>query len=113
MTVEGAKGILQGGDNSATNFFKAKTEKPIGEKFLPIVSKVTVQIGLAEQYNQLAGQGEKLGLIKGERARIERHVTAKAFGGLHFMIGEQEKKIRQDPISSGSEILKRVFSALR
>ena len=113
MTVEDAKSILQGGDNSVTNFFKGKTEKPIGEKFLPLVSKVTDRIGLAKQYNQLAGQGEKLGLIKGDQAKIERHVTAKALDGLYFMIGEEEKKIRQDPVGSGSEILKKVFGSLR
>jgi hypothetical protein len=29
------------------------------------------------------------------------------------MIGEEEKKIRQDPIGSGSAILKKVFGALK
>ncbi len=113
MTVQDAKGILQGGDNAVTSFFKSKTETPLGEKFLPIVTKVTERIGLAMQYNQLAGQGEKLGLIKGDQARVERHVTNKALDGLYFMIGEEEKKIRQDPIGTGSDILKKVFGALR
>ena len=113
MTVEDAKGILPGGDNSVTQFFKGKTEKPIGEKFLPIVTKVTDRIGLAKQNNQLAGQGEKLGLIKGDQAKVERHVTAKALDGLYFMIDEEEKKIRQDPIGTGSDILKKVFGAIK
>ena len=113
MTVQDAKGILQGGDNAVTSFFRNKTEKPLGEKFLPIVTKVTERIGLAKQYNQLAGQGEKLGLIKGDQAKVERHVTNKALDGLYFMIGEEEKKIRQDPIGTGSDILKKVFGALR
>ncbi len=90
-----------------------KKNTKIGEKFLPIVSKVTDRLGLAKQYNHLAGQGEKLGLIKSDQAKIERHVTAKAFDGLYLMIGEEEKKIRQDPVGSGSEILKKVFGTLR
>ena len=113
MSVQDAKSILQGGENSVTSFFKGKTEKPLAEKFLPIVAKVTDRIGLAKQYNHLAGQGEKLGLVKGDQAKVERHVTSKALDGLYFMIGEEEKKIRQDPIGTGSDILKKVFGALR
>ncbi len=113
MSVQDAKGIISGGDNSVTTFFRGKTEKPIGEKFLPIVSKVTDRIGLARQYNRIAGQGEQLGLVKPEQAKVERHVTTKAMDGLYYMIGEEEKKIRQDPIGTGSEILSKVFGALR
>jgi hypothetical protein len=29
------------------------------------------------------------------------------------MIGEEEKKIRQDPIGTGSAVLKKVFGALK
>ena len=113
MSVQDAKGILSGGENSVTQFFKGKTEKPIGEKFLPIVTKVTDRIGLAREYNRLAGQGEQMGLVKPEQARVERHVTTKAMDGLYYMIGEEEKKIRQDPMGTGSAILQKVFGAMR
>jgi hypothetical protein len=39
-------------------------------------------------------------------------VTQKALDGLYFMLGEEEKKIRKDPIGTGSAILRRVFGAL-
>jgi len=113
MSVQDAKGILTGGDNSVTLFFRGKTEQPIGEKFLPIVTKVTDRIGLARDYNRIAGQGEQLGLVKPEQAKVERHVTTKAMDGLYYMIGEEEKKIRQDPIGTGSAILSKVFGAIR
>lgn len=113
MSVQDAKSILSGGENSVTQFFKDKTEKPIGDKFLPIVSKVTDRIGLAREYNRIAGQGMQMGLVKPEQARVERHVTTKAMDGLYYMIGEEEKKIRQDPIGTGSAILSKVFGAMR
>jgi hypothetical protein len=113
MSVLDAKGILTGGDKSVTEFFKGKTEKSIGDEFLPIVAKVTDRIGLARQYNRIAGQGEQLGLVKPEQARVERHVTTKALDGLYYMIGEEEKKIRQDPVGTGSAILQKVFGAIR
>jgi hypothetical protein len=115
MSVQDAKSILTGGDNSVTRFFQDKTQAPLNEKFLPIVTQVTNRIGLATQYNGLADQVQKTGLIKlkPEQARVETHVTAKALDGLYFMIGEEEKKIRTDPVGTGSDILKKVFGAVR
>jgi hypothetical protein len=115
MTVQDAKAILTGGDNSVTDFFKDKTAKPLNEKFLPIVAGVTNRIGLAKQYNGVAAQIEQTGLVqlKPEQRKVETHVTAKALDGLYYMIGEEEKKIRKDPVGAGSEILRRVFGVLR
>jgi hypothetical protein len=115
MTVTDAKKILTGGDTSVTTFFKDKTAAPLTEKFLPIVTGVTDKIGLANQYNQLAGQIEKSGLVKlkPDQARVERHVTTKSLDGLYTIIGEEEKKIRQDPVGTGSDILRRVFGAIK
>lgn len=113
MSVQDAKNILTGGDHAATDYFAGRTRQPLGEKFLPIVTGVTDKIGLAQQYNKLAAQGETLGVVKAEQARIETYVTGKALDGLYLVIGEQEKKIRQDPVGTGSEILKKAFGALK
>ena len=112
MSVDDAKKILTGGDRSVTDFFQEKTREPLTGKFLPVVSKVTGRIGLAKQYNGLAAQVAEFGVVKPEQATIEQHVTVKALDGLYFMIGEEEKRIRADPVGTGSEILKRVFGAL-
>jgi hypothetical protein len=113
MTVEDAKQILSGGDDSVTQFFKAKTAPQLTERFLPIVSKVTARSGLAQQYNSLAGQAAQFGLVKADEATIERYVTQKALDGLFTMIAEEERKIRANPVSAGSDIIRKVFGALK
>lgn len=113
MNVQDAKAILSGGDNSVTQFFSDKTREPLGVKFLPVVTKTTAQVNLAEKYNQIAGKAAGVGLIKGDAVSIERYVTGKALDGLYFMIGEEEKKIRQDPVGTGSALLQKVFGALK
>jgi hypothetical protein len=40
-------------------------------------------------------------------------VTGKALDGLYLMIGEEERKIRQDPVGTGSAILSKVFGSLK
>ncbi len=113
MTVEDAKRILTGGDDSVTQFFKAKTAPQLTERFLPVVGKVTANSGLAQQYNSLAGQAAQFGLVKADEATIERYVTQKALDGLYTMIGEEERKIRANPVAAGSDIVRRVFGALK
>ena len=113
MTLQDAKGILTGGDTAATQYFKRTTQSQLTQRFLPIVKKATDQVGLAEQYNSIAGQAVQLGLVKEQNATIERYVTEKALDGLYLMIAEQEKAFRQNPLGASSDIVKRVFGAVR
>jgi Protein of unknown function (DUF4197) len=113
MNVTDAKNILSGGDTGVTGFFIDKTRAPLAVKFLPVVTQATEKVGLAEKYNQLAGKAAGMGLMKKEDANIQQYVTGKSLDGLYYMIGEEEKKIRQDPVGAGSAILKKVFGALK
>jgi len=113
MSVEDGRQILTGGDNSATQFFATKTRAPLGVKFLPIVTKATEKVSLADKYNKVAGQAASLGLVGRDDANIQSYITGKALDGLYLIIGEEERKIRQDPIGTGSAILKKVFGSLR
>jgi len=113
MSVEDAKAILTGGDNSVTQFFAAKTRVPLNARFLPIVTKETAKVSLADKYNALAGKAAATGLLKKDDANIQQYVTGKALDGLYLMIGEEERKIRQNPVATGSAILSKVFGSLR
>jgi Protein of unknown function (DUF4197) len=113
MNVNDAKKILTGGETSVTAFFAEKTREPLGIKFLPVVSKATEKVGLANKYNDVAGKAAGFGLVKKEDANIQQYVTGKSLDGLYLIIGEEEKKIRQDPVGTGSAILKKVFGAIR
>lgn len=109
MSVDDALKIVRGGDTSVTDFFARKTRSPLGEQFLPIVTKATDKVALADKYNAVAGRAAKFGLIKGDDANIQRYVTAKSLDGLYLIIGDEERKIRQDPVGTGSAILRKVF----
>jgi hypothetical protein len=113
MTLQDAKGILTGGDTAATDYFKRTTQTQLATRFRPIVKKATDQVGLAQQYNNLAGQASQLGLIREQQSTIDGYVTEKALDGLYLMIAEQEKAFRANPLGAASDIVKRVFSAAK
>ena len=113
MSVEDGRRILTGGDDAATRFFADKTRAPLTTRFLPIVTKATQKVALAEKYNAVVGKASGLGLVRKEDANLQQYVTGKSLDGLYLIIGEEERKIRSDPVGTGSAILKKVFGSLR
>lgn len=113
MSVTDAKNILSGGETSVTDFFREKTSGPLAVKFLPIVKGITDRSGLSAKYNATMGQASKFNLVNEKQATVEGYVTQRALDGLYYMIGEEEKAIRRDPIGSGSKIIGKVFGSLK
>lgn len=112
MSVEDALKIVRGSDVAVTDFFVGKTRAPLTEQFLPIVARATERVALAQKFNAVAGKAAKMGLMKSKDADIDQYVTSKALDGLYLMIAEEERKIRKDPIGTGSAILKKAFGRL-
>jgi len=112
MTLNDAKAILTGPQDSATQYFKKTTSLPMGEKFLPIVKSATEKVKLAQQYNKFAEMGNKYGLVKKEDANLEQYVTQKTLDGVYLMMAQEEAAIRKDPVGQASSLIKKVFGAI-
>ncbi len=113
MTVQDAKGILTGGETSGTEYFQRTTKDQLHSRFLPIVKRATEKVGLAQRYNEYAEKGATLGLVRKEQSNLDEYVTQKALDGLYLMVGEEEKRIRKDPLAAGASIIRKVFGALQ
>jgi hypothetical protein len=109
ISVDDALKIVRGGDTAVTDYFAGKTRTPLGQKFLPIVTRATEKVSLAERYNDVAAKALSMGLVKKEDANVQQYVTGKTLDGLYLMIGEEERRIRADPVKTGSALLKKVF----
>jgi hypothetical protein len=112
MSVQDAKQVLTGGDDAVTQYFRRSTSEQLTQKFKPVVTRATAKVQLAQKYDQFAGQGAKLGLVKEQDAKVENYVTRKALDGLFLMIAEEEKAIRQNPVGAAGSLAKKVFGAL-
>lgn len=109
ISVEDAIKIVRGGDTSVTDYFARSTREPLTTRFLPIVTRETEKLALSDKFNAVAARASSFGLVKKDEANLQQYVTGKALDGLYLMIGEEERKIRRDPIGTGSDILRRVF----
>jgi uncharacterized protein DUF4197 len=112
MSAQDAKSVLTGGDTAASDYFRRSTHQTLHDRFLPIVVKATEKVGVAQKYRELARPAAAFGLLKTEHADLDEYVTQKALDGLYFMLAEEEKKIRKDPVSAGAAIVRKVFGAL-
>jgi len=109
MTITDAIKILRGGDTAATDYFRSKTNDKLYVSFKPTVSKAVMEVGVTKAYQQLVDKAKKSKLIKDETLDLDHHVTTKALDGLFYMVGEEEKKIRKDPVARVTDLLKKVF----
>ena len=109
MTIVDAITILKGGDTAATDYMRSKTYDRLYGAFKPTVTKAVMDVGVTKSYQQLVDKGKKSRLIKDESLDLDHHVTSKALDGLFYLLGQEEKKIRKDPVAQVTDLLKKVF----
>lgn len=112
MSVEDALGIVRGGDDSATQYFRKVSDERLEAAFLPIVSQTMNETNVAKSYKKLSRKAGGLGGLLGgsdKDADLDHYVTRKAMDGLYYYVAEKEKAIRKNPLAQGSDLLRRVF----
>lgn len=113
MSIQDAKGILTGGDDAATQYFRRTTSEDLTARFLPIVKQATAKVGVTQQYNKIAGQAAQFGLLDQQQSSLDGYITQKALDGLFLMMAEEERAIRKDPIGQSSKLLQKVFGTVK
>ncbi len=109
MTFDDAKQILNGGDTSATDFFKRKTQDKLYEAFKPVVSNTMEKIGTVKSYKDFMKGYESIPFVDKKSLDIDDYVTTKALDGLFYVLGQEEKNIRTNPAARVTDILRSVF----
>jgi hypothetical protein len=109
MTFEDARGILEGGETSATDFFRKKTTTRLYDAFKPVVASSMEQVGVAKAYRDLVTPLSSMPLLQTEQLDLDHYVTNKALDGLFVMVAREEQKIRTDPAARVTDLLRRVF----
>ena len=111
LSLNDVRGILNGPQDAATQYFKRTTSDTLTVRFKPIVAGVTAKVGLAQQYNGLMSSAGPLASMAGAPTDLNDYVTQKALDGLYLRVGDEEKAIRTDPAARSTDLLKKVFGS--
>ncbi len=114
MTIEDAFGLLQGGDNAATEYLKRKTTASLINSFEPKVQEAVNKVELTKYWNPLASAYNSTTTLTGGspiNPDLTQYVTERAIDGLFILIAEEEKSIRENPAARVTAILERVFGS--
>jgi len=117
ITLADAKNILTSTNNAATAYFRRTSETNLYERFLPIVRKATAQTGVTGAYKAMTqkasfGGFSAMSVLGRNTPDIDGYVTRKTMDGLFLKIGDEEKRIRENPVARTSEILQKVFGSI-
>jgi uncharacterized protein DUF4197 len=108
MSFDDARRILSGGGTAATDYFKRQSSGDLTTAFAPIVHRSMQHVGVVEQYNRVLQSAPGGSALAGE-FDLDKYVVSKTLDGLFYMLGEEEKKIRQNPAAQTTALLKEVF----
>jgi hypothetical protein len=109
MTIADARGILNGPDTAATAYFRRTTEARLEARFAPIVDEKMTALGTVRVYDQLVAAYDALPLTTKPAFDPRAYVTSRALDGLFTVLGDEEKRIRDDPAARTTALLRRVF----
>ena len=88
---------------------KHTTSAKLTTAFAPIKQQSLDKVGVTRYYTQLATTYNHMPLGKPVQADLTRYATGKAVDGLFTLIARKEANIRQNPVASTTELLRRVF----
>lgn len=111
MTISDARKILQGRDNEATLYFENKTRGRLHDLFEPVVHGALSKVGVTRLYQQLDAKVRAIPFAEKISFDLDEYVTDKGLDGLFFMVAEEERKIRQDPVARVTDLLEEVFGS--
>ncbi|MCO5236875.1 MAG: DUF4197 domain-containing protein [Chitinophagaceae bacterium] len=108
MTISDAIGILKGGDNAATNYFKDKTTVPLTKAFQPVIEQSLSKVNATKYWNDVFSAYNKFAASP-VNTDLTAYVTERALTGIFYEVGLEEQKIRKDPAARVTDLLKKVF----
>lgn len=122
MTLQDVRGILNGGDDAATQFLRERAGGDLHQAIRPIIARATDQAGATSAYKNLVDQGGGalgglagglgglLGNSQPASLDLDEYVTGKTLDGLFLKLAAEEKAIRENPLARSTDLLKKVFA---
>lgn len=110
MTIEDAKGILTGPQDSATQYLRRAMGPQLSQDMQPLVGNALAQAGAIRAYDNVMGQYEQIPFMPDVKANLNNYVIGKTLDGIFYYVAAEEAAIRTNPAARTTELLKKVFA---
>ena len=110
MSIDDAKGILQGPDDAATQYLARISGDDIKAKIRPIVDQALTEVGAVAALDTMMARYKTIPFVPDVKGDLTTHATEKAYEGLFHYVAQEEAAIRENPAKRTTEILQKVFS---
>jgi hypothetical protein len=113
MSLTDASGILRGGNDAATQYFRRTMSPELASKMQPIEQQALSKVGAVGMLDQVMTSYNALPLVPKQNINLNDYVVNKTMDGIFLYLAEQEAAIRKDPVARTTDLLKKVFGATR
>ncbi|MEX1202319.1 MAG: DUF4197 domain-containing protein [Ferruginibacter sp.] len=108
MTVTDGLDILRGSDDAATNYLKKNTTSQLTESMRPVIERSMAKTDATKYWKDVFTAYNKFSK-EAVNTDISAYVTERSMNGIFYSIAQEELKIRKDPASQVTDLLKKVF----
>ncbi len=111
MSISDARGILNGPQDAATQYFKRTTSDSLTKSFHPIVDSTLSQVGAVRAFNGVKSEASAMPFAGQEVDSFDLtdFTVGKALDGLFHYLATEEAAIRSNPAARTTDLLKKVF----
>lgn len=109
LTISDAWAILQGEDDAATEYLRKETGVELRTAFSPKVEASLERVGCTRLFNDLLARYNRIPLVEKVEFDLTSYTSTRAVDGLFFLVAEEEKNIRENPVARTTELMRRVF----
>ena len=110
MTVNDAKGILQGPKDAATQYFRRRMSPALTTEMKPVVDRALAESGAIAAYDAAVKDVRNVPFVPDLKADLSKHVIDLGLDGIFHYLAVEEAAIRQNPARRTTEILQKVFA---
>ncbi len=109
MTIQDAAKILNGPDDSATQYFRKAMGPGLAREMEPIVDSTLADAGAVQAYDSMMGQYSTIPFMPDAKADLTDYVVEKGMDGIFHYVAKEEAAIRNNPAARTTDLLKKVF----
>lgn len=110
MSISDGISIVRGGNGAATSYLQRSTTQALTDAFRPVIQNSLSKVDATKYWDDIFTVYNRLPTTRTKvNTDLTAYVTERALSGMFVTIADEENKIRTNPASRVTDLLKKVF----